>query len=143
MRVGDLLLSGAAASLLLGACHTVREVRPADLENTRPPQEVWVTLPDHSTMYVQQPELAGDTLVGMVYGEPQRVVLNDSVAIKTREPAPMKTVALAVAGGAALIGTFMYLQSRPDVGKASTCYYSIIGTTVNPCCQGTPDSLPC
>ena len=143
MASRDLFLPGAAVLLLLCACHTVREVRPADLENNRPPQGVWVTLPDHSTMYVQQPEIAGDTLVGMVYGEPQRVVLTDSVGLKTREAAPMKTVALAVAGGAALLGTFMYLQSRPDVGKGTTCYYNIIGTTVNPCCQGTPDSLPC
>jgi len=139
-----LFLSGAAMLSLLGACHTVREVRPADLEAHRPPESVWVTFPNHSTMYVQQPELSGDTLVGMVYGEPQRVVLNDSVAIKTREAAPMKTAALAIAGGVVLLGTFMYLQNRPDVGTTGpACYYNIIGSTVNPCCQGTPDSLPC
>jgi len=133
----------ALALLFLGACHTVREVRPADLETGRAPDRVWITFPDHSTMYVQQPEVAGDTLVGMVHGEPERVVLNDSVTIKTREPAPMRTVALAIAGGAALVGTLMYLQSRPDVGTTTSCYYNIIGSTVNPCCQGTPDSLPC
>jgi len=41
------------------------------------------------------------------------------------------------------VGTLMYLQSRPDVGTTTSCYYNIIGSTVNPCCQGTPDSLPC
>jgi hypothetical protein len=125
------------------ACHTIHTVDAADMQRSRPPQRVWVTLPDSSTLLVQQPEVSGDTLVGMVYGEPARVSLNDAVSIRTKQAAPARTVALALVSGGVLIGTLMYLQSRPDVHGTSMCYYSIIGSTVNPCCQGTADSLPC
>jgi hypothetical protein len=125
------------------ACHTIRTVDAADMHGTRAPQSVWVTLPDSSTLLVQQPEVSGDTLVGMVYGEPARVSLNDAVSIRTKQAAPGRTAALALVSGGLLIGTLMYLQSRPDVHGTSTCYYSIISSTVNPCCQGTADSLPC
>jgi hypothetical protein len=125
------------------ACHTIHTVGVADMQRSRPPQRVWVTLPDHSTLLVQQPEMSGDTLVGMVYGEPARVSLTEALSIRTREAAPARTAVLALASGAFLLGTFMYLQSRPDVHGTSMCYYSIIGSNVNPCCQGTADSLPC
>jgi hypothetical protein len=124
------------------ACHTVRTVGAEEMQTTRRPEQVWVTMPDQSTLLVQQPEVRGDTLVGMVYGEPARVSLSEAVSIRARQPAPERTIALALVSGAALLGTFMYLQSRPDVKGASTCYYSIIGTTVNPCCT-TSDSVPC
>jgi len=139
------LIRGVFCALLIGAaaCHTIRTVPAAQIQRSRPPERVWVTLADQSTLMVQQPELTGDTLVGMVFGEPARLSLTDAVSIRTRESAPGRTAALAVVSGAALLGLFMYLQSRPDVGGGSTCYYSSIGSTVNPCCQGTADSLPC
>ena len=145
MREPQLVIRGAFWALLVGAvaCHTIRTVPADQIQHSRAPERVWVTLADQSTLMVQQPELSGDTLVGMVFGEPARLSLTDAVSIRMRESAPARTVALAVVSGAALVGVFMYLQSRPDVGGVSTCYYSIIGSIVNPCCQGRPDSLPC
>lgn len=137
------MASGAVLVITAASCHTIRTVAPAQLKQERRPEQVWVTFPDKSTMLLKEPELAGDTLIGMVYGEPERVPLSSSVSIRTRQAAPGKTIALAIGGGAAMIGLFMYLQSRPDVGAATKCYYSLIGTTVNPCCQGNPDSMPC
>jgi hypothetical protein len=136
-RVFCALLVGAAA------CHTIRTVPAEQIQSSRRPQRVWVTLPDHSTVLVQQPEFTGDTVVGMVYGEPARLSLSEALSIRTREAAPGRTAALALVSGGALLGLFMYLQNRPDVHGVSTCYYNTQGSIVNPCCQGTPDSLPC
>jgi hypothetical protein len=132
----------AAVVGMSASCYTNRTVAPAQLKAERRPEQVWVTLPDKSTMLIKEPELAGDTLIGMVYGEPERVPLSTAVSIRARQSAPGKTIALAVGGSAAMIGLLVYLQSRPDVGGATKCYYSLIGTTTNPCCQGNPDSLP-
>lgn len=132
-----------ASVVMLAACHTVRTVGVSEMRASRPPQSVWVTMPDGSPVLVQQPEVNGDTLVGMIYGEPARFPLADAVTIRARRPAPGRTAALAIASGAVLVGTFMYLQNRPDVRGVNNCYYSIIGTVVNPCCQGATDSMPC
>jgi len=135
--VTAVLLAGLGA-----ACYTTHSIPANQLVDRRTVPRVWVTHADKTISVFDAPQVEGDTLSGLVLGEPERIPLSDAVTIKARSAAPVRTVALAVAASAALMGTFLYLESRPDVGDVHTCSYSILGTLVNPCC-GTSDSTPC
>lgn len=138
------LITLAVASTLAAACHTVQSVQPSQLTAGRPPQRVWVTLHDQSTVTVDLPELYGDTLSGIVYGEPQHIALADARAIRVRRSAPGRTLALALAAGALAVSSFAYMQSRPDVGNARYCG-NPIGSRPAPftnCCPAQ-DTVPC
>jgi hypothetical protein len=107
------LLSGAATSLLLtAACTDLQTVQPADLSPPHPPARVWVTRADHSTVIFNDPRVSGDSLIGVVNGQPQRLRLSETTALRVREPAPDLTAELVLSGvaGAALV---YFLNQRP------------------------------
>ena len=138
------LLTVVLLSVAALGCHTIRSVQPAQLTSGRPVQRLWVTLSDQSTVTIDLPELYGDTLTGIVYGEPQHIALSDALAIKARRSAPGRSVALALMAGALSVGGFAYMQSRPDVGDARYCG-NAIGARPAPftnCCPAQ-DTLPC
>jgi hypothetical protein len=138
------LITLAVLSAVAAGCHTVRSVQPAQLTSGRSVDRVWVTLGDQSTVTIDLPELYGDTLTGIVYGEPQRIALSDAKAIRARRSAPARTLALALAAGALAVSGFAYMQSRPDVGTARYCGNSI-GSRPAPftnCCP-VQDTVPC
>jgi hypothetical protein len=135
-------LAGLVA--VLAGCHTVHSVEPAQLTSGRSVERVWVTLADQSTVTIDLPELYGDTLTGMQYGEPQRIALSDATSIKARRSAPARTLALALAASALAVSGFAYMQSRPDVGNARYCG-NAIGSRPAPftnCCPAV-DTVPC
>ncbi|HUK22536.1 MAG TPA: hypothetical protein VLV45_13395 [Gemmatimonadales bacterium] len=131
-------------ALLLAGCHTIRPVEPAQLTASSGVQRVWVTRTDQSTIAMDLPQVVGDTLTGMLHGEPQSIPLSDATVILARKAAPARTaVVVMLAGGLALAG-FAYMESRPDVGDASYCG-NAIGSRPAPftsCCPAV-DSLPC
>jgi len=132
------------ASPILANCHSVRPVQPADLSARASLQRVWVTRSDRSTVVLDEPRLAGDTLTGLTNGEPQSIPLSDATVIRSRQPAPGRTVMLAILAGAATLGTLFYLEHRPDVGNAAFCG-AAIGSRPNPfgnCCL-LEDTTPC
>jgi len=132
--------------LILAACHTMQVVPPSALGAERAPAALWVTTTaDREPILVQDPVLSGDTLTALLHGEPVQFLLSQTTSLRAREIAPFRTALLVGAVGGAALGMLVYLQNRPDVKPSIDpgCVYNIAGTFVNPCCQGTPDSLPC
>jgi hypothetical protein len=103
-----------------------------------------VTLADRSTVMFDLPEVRGDTLNGLVYGEPAQIPLSQATQIVARESAPGRTAVLAAATGVVLLGAFMYMQSRPDVGNATYCgnQFGAHPQPFTPCCIAQ-DTVPC
>ena len=91
-----ILLCGVAAA---GACTTVRRV-PADFISTNVPDVVWVTHLDNTVVPVAQPDIARDTLRGMLQGTQERIAIPmDQVrTVKAKVPDRRKTVLLVVGG---------------------------------------------
>ncbi|HUK22285.1 MAG TPA: hypothetical protein VLV45_12120 [Gemmatimonadales bacterium] len=133
-------LLGAAAVIVLGACHTVRAVSPTQLTPTQAPDRLWVTLEDQSVMALDQPLVNGngDTLTGMVHGEPQQIPLANTTKLEANQSSPVRTAVLITAAGAAFIGGLLYMESRPDVGDARYCSNSFGNHPMpfTPCCTG-------
>ena len=97
---------GAGTCLLLtAACTTMHSAQPADLRSANPPTRVWVTRGDHTTVVFNYVRVSGDSLIGMVNGQPERLPLSEATALRVRQPAldrTAKLVFLGVAGAAAL-----------------------------------------
>jgi hypothetical protein len=115
------------------------QLNPADL-----PQRIWVTTPDRTTLMLDAPRLTGDTLAGWVAGDYREMPLSDAVAIHFRERAPARTAVLVTATSVAMVGAFIYLESRRDVGTAQVCLNASANMPMpyTPCCLAQ-DSVPC
>jgi hypothetical protein len=140
MKTPSLIL---ACVIVSAGCHTIRSVQ-ADRVTARPPQRLWVTFADRGTVVFEQPQMNGDTLTGLVYGEPEQIPLSAATRILAREPAPARTALLAAATGVVLLGAVMYLENRPDVGNAQYCgnQFGAHPQPFTSCCPAT-DSVPC
>jgi len=131
-------------ALVLAACHTIRPVEPAQLTGSAGVQRVWVTRADQSTIAMDLPEVVGDTLTGILHGEPQSIPLSDATEIRARTAAPMRTAAVIMLVGGLAFAGLAYMESRPDVGDARYCG-NAIGSRPAPftsCCPAV-DTIPC
>jgi len=126
----------AGALLVFGAaCHTMRPVAMQQLLSSSV-NPIWVTRPDHSVIIIHAPAVRGDTLAGFVDGAFREMPLADAKVIRTREPAPAKTAAVAAAAGAVALGSFLYFGNRSYVGgNAQTCETGIFGDLPVACCR--------
>lgn len=90
------LLFGVAAT---GACTSVRRV-PAEFISKNVPDVVWVTHSDNTVVPVTQPEIARDTLRGMLQGtqEPVVIPMDQVRTVQAKVPDRRKTVMLVVGG---------------------------------------------
>jgi len=127
---------------LSAACHTFRPVSHTRLSSAEPPPRIWVTRADHSTLVLESPHLDGDTLTGLVYGETLAMPVAHAVVIRTRVPAPVRTVAVALISSAATFGMLWYMEHRPDVGYAEICTDGTILQNKVKCCLVSVDN-PC
>jgi hypothetical protein len=132
------ILTGGAA------CHQMRPLPSTHLNPADLPQRIWVTTPDHSTVTLDAPRINGDTLAGWVAGDYREMPLSDAIAIQTRERAPARTAVLATVTSVAMVGAFIYLEGRRDVGTAQVCLNASANMPMpyTPCCIGQ-DSVPC
>lgn len=114
-------------------------LNPADL-----PQRIWVTDSDHSTVILDAPKINGDTIVGWVAGDYREIPLARVASLRTRERARTRTAVAVTATTVAMLGAFMYLESRRDVGTAPVCLNAAanVPAPFTPCCLNQ-DSLPC
>jgi hypothetical protein len=123
-----------SALLVIGGCTTLQSVPPAELRPPNPPSIVWVTRADHSTVVFHSARVRGDSLFGLVDGEPQRIPLSDATAIQSRETSPARTLALmgALAGGVAVAAYFLVFKPSEDPGCSTGGSSSMV-----PCPSGT------
>jgi hypothetical protein len=101
--------------LLTTACTTLNTVEPADLTSSNPPARVWVTRADHSAVVFNDARVIGDSLIGIVDGQPQRLPLSEAAVLRVREPAPDRTAGLVFLGvaGAAALALHFVIDSPP------------------------------
>ncbi|HUK21112.1 MAG TPA: hypothetical protein VLV45_06090 [Gemmatimonadales bacterium] len=134
----------AAFALGLAGCHTLRPISAVELNSTTDPQ-VWVTQADHPTIVLDEPRVVGDTLSGLIHGEPHRVALSDAVSLRVKRNAPIRTAAVVAISGAVLLGGMYYMEHQPDVNaSAQTCETGRFGDLPVPCCQlEAMPSTPC
>lgn len=111
-------IAAATWLLLTAACTVVRTVQRTDLSPPNPRTRVWVTRADRSTVVFDSARVSGDSLIGMVDGQPQRLRLSEATVLRVREPAPDRTEALVYVGvaGVAVYGFHLLLQSKPPQG---------------------------
>ena len=131
-----------AAALLTAACHSMSVVRPAQLTSANAPSRVWLTRADHSTVVMESPQLVSDTLRGLIDGMPQRIPLAQTTLMRVRHPAPLRTAAVVLVASGAGLAALMYLESRPYVGNAMTCYDGSFDQRLVRCCLNL-DTAPC
>jgi hypothetical protein len=103
------------ATLLLALCgvgcqswHT-QQLAPEAFLAVRHPTQLRITMADGSQVVIEQPELQGDTLVGIGHGQRERVPVTDIRALATRGDNPVGTLALIVAGGAVAYAAFLVI----------------------------------
>jgi hypothetical protein len=111
---------------LLVACTTVRPVQPADLRAPNPPARVWVTHADHTTVVLDSARLSGDTLIGLVDGQPQRLPLSEATVLRARGPADARTEGLVLLGigGVVVLWAHFAAIAPPIPTCASFCSLS-------------------
>ena len=138
----------AVALLVTAACHTLGRVGPNALTSSPRPERVWVTRADSSTVVLQDPVLRGDTITGLLYGEPERVQLSDARAIRVRRSDPVRTAVVVAISGVAAGEWLWRMEHRDDVGDAQVCTNGVLdpgvipGSQYIPCCQIT-GATPC
>ena len=140
----------AALALALAACHTWGRITPQEITagSGNAHSRVWVTRADNSTVQLGDPQLIGDTLTGMVNGEPDRIALSDVVTIRARRSAVGRTIMLGVAATGVAFAGLYYMEHRPDVGNTQICSNGILdmgvmpGSQYFPCCMVTM-TAPC
>ena len=124
---------GAGTWLLLtAACTIVRTVEPAELSSANPPTRVWVTRADRSTVVFDYARVTGDSLIGVVDGQPQRLPLSKLTVLRVREPAPDRTAGLVFLGvaGAAALAVHLVIDTPP--GPFACYIHCPLGTE---CCR--------
>lgn len=131
-------------ALVAAACHTMRPMTREQLSGSPPPR-VWVTAADRVTVRVEAPELNGDTLTGIVNGEPERIPLTADVSIRALRSAPARTAIVSLVVGGATFAGLWAMEHRRDVGDAQVCTNGLLdmgvvpGSQYIPCCliEGT------
>ena len=135
-------------AMATAACHTMSPMTREQLSAGSPPPRVWVTAADHATVRIDAPELNGDTLTGIVNGEPERFLLTSVVSIRAPRPAPARTAIVALVVGGATFAGLWYMEHRPDVGDAQICTNGVLDMGVAPGSQYIPcciieNTTPC
>jgi hypothetical protein len=102
--------------LLTAACTTLHTVQPADLSAPTPPApgRVWVTRADHTTVVFDYVRVSGDSLLGLVDGQPQRLPLSEATVLRVREPAPDRTAGVVFLGVAAALALHLVFDTPPN-----------------------------
>jgi hypothetical protein len=94
-----------------------------------------VTRADRSTVVFNDPRVSGDSLIGVVIGQPQRPRLSEATVLRAREPAPDRTAGLAFLGASGVLALAVYLvDKRPTLSFA--CHAMCPYTPNLDCCTG-------
>jgi len=125
----SLPIAAAPILLLTAGCTEMRTVERDELSPPSPQTRVWVTRADHTTLVVDSARVSADTLVGIVDGEPQRLPLAETAALRIPEPAPDRTAGLVFLGASGVLALAVHFVAR---GNPINCYeYAVPG---HECC---------
>jgi hypothetical protein len=104
-------------------CRTMAPVAtPQSFISDKHPESIWVTRADHSVVRIHGPHMLGDTVVGDVKNQYTKIALADVMGVAVSHVATGRTVALAAAGGALVVGGLVVLFSHYGGNTAqNTC----------------------
>ncbi len=105
----------ALGLLLASACTSIQTVEPKQFIPSHKPQQVFVWTGPDSVVVLESPLIAGDSLVGAVFGEPWGIPLKKIVRVEATAPNTRRTL-LLVAGVAASAAS-VYVISRNGSGN--------------------------
>jgi len=127
------LLSFLALPCLV-ACRTTIPLGSLGDVTARRPHVLLVTEEDSSVFRVLDPTVVGDTIIGMVKGEPRRIPFGRVSRLHANVADPLRTVALlsAIAGAAAVVAIETHSPRTQDQCPAAE-YDSIGGSLVRIC----------
>lgn len=128
---------GAGTWLLLSAgCTATRTVQRADLSPPNPQTRVWVTRADHTTVILDSARVRADTIIGMDQdGQPQRLPLTETTALRVCAPSPDRTAGLVFLGAAGVLTLAVYLVDKTPSGPVPC--HAICGVSAGPCPPGS------
>lgn len=89
-----------AATLAIGACHTMKPVSMTEL-NALKPERAWLTEANQTVVVVDGPQVMGDTLVGYINGVYEEMPATRFKEVMVQQPATTKTALLV---GAITVG---------------------------------------
>jgi hypothetical protein len=93
---------------------------------------VWVTRADRSAVVFDEARVRGDTLIGLVNGNWERMPLTEATVIRVRAPSRRRTAELGIGlgGGAAVLAYFLVFKPSNDSascdGVATPCPLSAL-----------------
>jgi hypothetical protein len=95
---------------------------PTEYVGTRHPESVWVTDSNHAVVRIRGPHMLGDTVVGDVGKQLVKIPLTDTSKVVVSRPSTGKTIALATAGGAIVVGGLVLMFEHHSSSTAqNTC----------------------
>ena len=96
---------------LFAACTAVSDVQPVELAQPHAPTRVWARLSNGTVLAFDSATVQGDTLIGAVRGEQNRLILSDNTVLRARKLSLSRTVLLTLTGGIVAAGTWHLLES--------------------------------
>jgi len=120
------------APFAFAACTAIQTVQPADLSPPNPPTRVWVTRADHTAVVFDSARVRGDSLVGVVNGQVERLPLSEATVLRVSEPSPDRTAELVFVGATAALLAWIHLSNNTSTGPFVCVADCPLGTE---CCR--------
>lgn len=124
---------------LFAACTAVSDVQPVNLAQPHAPTRVWARLSNGTVLAFDSATVRGDTLIGAVGGEQNRLILSDNTVLRARKPSLSRTVLLTLTGGVVAAGTWYLLEGSRGAtphpcGAMCAMYFDASGNAVPTSC---------
>ena len=105
-----------ASLAILAACTACTVVAPVQSPFKyvagQQPQRIWITRTDGSTMAVNAPRVAGDTLFGFEGVKFHEIPLETIYQVRAVQSAPTRTAGLAIGLGIVAVGAYLEMNSK-------------------------------
>jgi hypothetical protein len=131
MRIRGLALSPLMVAM---ACTSMQRVEPAQFIPAHRPEAVSVWTARHAVTIVSDPQVLGDTLTGVVFGDRWALGLKDILRVEASRASPPRTALLVAGAAASAIG--VYLLSTGAKSGSLPCGQGLSPYQITELCGG-------
>jgi hypothetical protein len=117
------------------ACTSMQRVEPAQFIPAHKPEAVSVWMTPHAVTIVSDPEVLGDTLTGVVFGDRWAVGLKNILRVEASLSSPPRTALLVAGAAASALG--VYLLSNGSRSGSIPCGQGLSPYQMTQLCGGT------